>query len=336
MVKTTVRRGRSERGDESYCEPYVEPPNDASTKPAGVFNILPYVYDRPALTKGGPSCFLASAPPEVIMPARSPLPEQAGQHSFRSKHQDRTTTGPRADTSRPMTDMRAIIFDFDGVIADTEPLHFAALQRVLADIGITLTETAYYADYLGFDDRGCFMAALQTNQRPITPQLLKDLMTRKATAYLAAVKQRLVIFPGVRELVHEAADRYRLAIASGALRPEIELILEEAGIRKQFRQITSAEDVSRGKPAPDPFLHALEGLNRAEGNGALQAKDCLVIEDSLPGIRAARSAGMKVLAVANTHTVQDLGEADAITHSLAETSLDELRQRLWRTADHRP
>ena len=232
--------------------------------------------------------------------------------------------------------MRAVIFDFDGVIADTEPLHFAALQQVLADIGITLTEAAYYADYLGFDDRGCFTAALQANQRPITPPLLKDLMARKATAYLAAVRQRLVIFPGVRELVQEASDRYHLAIASGALRPEIELILEEAGIRKQFRHITSAEDVTRGKPAPDPFLHALEGLNRVDGRAALHARDCLVIEDSLPGIRAAKSAGMRVLAVANTHTVQDLAEADAITHSLTETSLAELRQRLWGTADQRP
>jgi beta-phosphoglucomutase len=97
-----------------------------------------------------------------------------------------------------MTDLRAIIFDFDGVIADTEPLHFAALQQVLADIGLTLTESAYYADYLGFDDRGCFMAALQAHRREVTPALLKHLMDRKATAYLAAVKQRLIIFPRAR------------------------------------------------------------------------------------------------------------------------------------------
>jgi beta-phosphoglucomutase len=135
----------------------------------------------------------------------------------------------------------------------------------------------------------------------------------------------------VRELVREAAEQYRLAIASGALRHEIELILEAAGIRKEFRHITSAEDVTHGKPAPDPFLHALNGLNRAHDTPAVQAADCLVIEDSLPGIRAARSAGMKVLAVANTHTVQDLGEADAITHSLTQTSLADLRRRLWGT-----
>jgi HAD superfamily hydrolase (TIGR01509 family) len=227
------------------------------------------------------------------------------------------------------SDMQAIIFDFDGVIADTEPLHFASLQQVLAGIGITLTETDYYADYLGFDDRGCFTAALQAHQRPAERNLIKTLMDQKATAYLAAVKHHLTIFPGVRELVREAADRYPLAVASGALRHEIELILEEAGIRKAFAHITSAEDVTRGKPAPDPFLHALQGLNRLNIRPPIQAADCLVIEDSLPGIRGARSAGMKVLAVANTHTAQDLREADAITHSLTETNLAELRHRLW-------
>ncbi|WHZ14028.1 MAG: HAD-superfamily hydrolase, subfamily IA, variant 3 [Nitrospira sp.] len=228
-----------------------------------------------------------------------------------------------------MSELRAVIFDFDGVIADSEPLHCAALRQVLADINIPLTETEYYADYLGFDDRGCFTAALQAHRRPLSPALLAELMEQKASAYLTAVKQHLVIFPGVREFVREAAERYKLAIASGALRNEIELILDEAGLRKAFHHITSAEDVARGKPAPDPFLHALAGLNRQSNQRALTPGDCLVVEDSLPGIRSARAAGMKVLAVANTHGVQDLEEADAITHSLADTRLSELQVRLW-------
>jgi haloacid dehalogenase superfamily, subfamily IA, variant 3 with third motif having DD or ED/haloacid dehalogenase superfamily, subfamily IA, variant 1 with third motif having Dx(3-4)D or Dx(3-4)E len=230
-----------------------------------------------------------------------------------------------------MSELRAIIFDFDGVIAHTEPLHFAALRQVLAGIDITLTEADYYADYLGFDDRGCFLAALQTHRRQTSPALLAELMGQKALAYLTAVKQQQTIFPGVPELIREAADRYRLAIASGALRNEIELILEEAGLRKAFQHITSAEDVTRGKPAPDPFLHAMAGLNRQPDRQSLTPGDCLVIEDSLPGIRAARAAGMKVLAVANTHGVQDLREADAITHSLVETRLSDLQARLWGT-----
>ena len=124
-----------------------------------------------------------------------------------------------------MSELRAVIFDFDGVIADTEPLHCTALQQVLAGIEITLTETEYYTDYLGFDDRGCIMAALHQHHRQVTPAVLTELMHEKALAYLTAVKQHLAIFPGVRELVLDAAERYPLAIASGALRNEIELIL---------------------------------------------------------------------------------------------------------------
>ncbi len=228
-----------------------------------------------------------------------------------------------------MHTLRAIIFDFDGVIADTEPLHYAGLRRTLEDIGITLTEPDYYTNYLGFDDRGCFLAALQANGRPITPEIVRDLMQKKAAAYLDSIKDHLVIFPGVREFVRAAAARYPLAIASGALRQEIELILEQAGIRNAFLHITSAEDVSRGKPDPQPFHYALAGLSQQRPALALQAGSCLVIEDSLPGIRAAKSAGMKVLAVANTHTAQDLHEAHAIAHSLAETQLAELETRLW-------
>ena len=225
--------------------------------------------------------------------------------------------------------MRAIIFDFDGVIADTEPLHFQGLRRTLAEIGITLTEPDYYEHYLGFDDRGCIVEALRVNRIPTTEPTVQDLMRKKAEAYLASIRDHLVIFPGVREFVEAAASAYPIAIASGALRPEIELILEQAGIRKAFLHITSAEDVTRSKPDPEPFLHALAGLNNQQIDSPLTPDACLVIEDSLPGIRAAKAAGMKVLAVTNTHTMQDLHEADVVSADLRHTRLTELRTRLW-------
>jgi beta-phosphoglucomutase len=231
-----------------------------------------------------------------------------------------------------MATLRAIIFDFDGVIADTEPLHFAGFRQTLAEIGISLTESDYYADYLGYDDRGCFIAALTANHHPTDPSALAQLMQRKAHAYLESVKEHLVIFPGVREFVREAAAAYPLAIASGALRHEIEMILEQAGLRKEFLHITSAEDVTRGKPDPQPFLQALNGLNRQRRVQAITAESCLVIEDSIPGIRGAKTAGMKVLAVANTHTIQDLHEAHAVAQSLSQIRLSELRERLWPAA----
>ena len=231
-----------------------------------------------------------------------------------------------------MATLTAMIFDFDGVIADTEPLHFAGYRQTLAEIGISLTESDYYANYLGYDDRGCFIAALTAHQHPTDPAALAQLMQRKAHAYLESVKDHLVIFPGVREFVREAAAAYPLAIASGALRHEIEVILEQAGLRKEFLHITSAEDVTRGKPNPQPFLQALNALNRQRQEQGITAGSCLVIEDSIPGIHGAKTAGMKVLAVANTHTIQDLHEAHAVVQSLSEIRLFELRERLWPAA----
>lgn len=260
-------------------------------------------------------------------PARTPAGSAPWCRADSRKPDKVTTSQAARDT---LATLRALIFDFDGVIADTEPLHFAGFRQVLNEQGIALTESDYYAHYLGYDDKGCFAAALSAHDRPASCTLIDALVSRKATVYLESIRRHLVIFPGVREFVRDAAGRYPLAIASGALRHEIELILECAGIRKEFQHITSAEDVTNGKPDPQGFLHALAALNRRQHGDSIVPADCLVIEDSIPGIRGARAAGMKVLAVANTHTVQDLHEADTITHSLAQISLHELRDRLWR------
>ena len=228
--------------------------------------------------------------------------------------------------------LRAIIFDFDGIVADNEPIHCAMFQRVLGELGIFLSEEEYYAEYLGYDDKGCFTAALRAKGRPAPRALIDELVGRKAAVYLDYIRTHLVIFPGVQAFVREAAKQYRLAIASGALRHEIEFILEQAGIRKEFEHITSAEDVSRGKPNPDPFLHALASLNRNACGSAspLVAEDCLVVEDSIPGVQAAHRAGMKVLAVTNTHPAEDLREADAVTNSLKDVAPSQLARDLWK------
>jgi HAD superfamily hydrolase (TIGR01509 family) len=205
---------------------------------------------------------------------------------------------------------------------------------VLEGIGLSLSETDYYANYLGFDDRGCFITALAANDRPTPPETVRFLMERKAAAYLEALRSHLVVLPGVPVFVRQASRQYPLAIASGALRPEIELILHTISLRDCFQQITSAEDVARGKPDPEPFLLALELLNKSSGVTAtapIKPDECLVIEDSIPGIRSGKAAGMKVLAVANTHAIGELNEADAITPGLDHINLQELSGRLWGT-----
>ena len=217
---------------------------------------------------------------------------------------------------------RALIFDFDGVIADDEPLHLAAFQEALAPEGLTLTRQAYYARYLGFDDHDAVLEALREAGRPAPPERVRALMAAKADSFLRLVRVGAPIFPGVTAFVRDAATRVPLAVASGALRHEIELILAQAGLAEFFAAIVSAEDVRAGKPSPEGFLRALERLRARLPDLAPGA--CLAIEDSQPGIESARRAGMRCLAVTNSYPAAELHGADLIVGSLEEAEWDRL------------
>ena len=217
---------------------------------------------------------------------------------------------------------RALIFDFDGVIVDDEPLHLAAFQAALAAEGITLTREAYYARYLGFDDHDAVVEGLREAGRPAEPERVRAVMAAKADRFLALVRAGAPIFPGVPAFVRAAAARVPLAIASGALRHEIELILAQAGLADCFATIVSAEDVGAGKPSPEGFLCALERLRVRLPD--LAPRDCLVVEDSQPGVEGARRAGMRCLAVTNSYAAAELGGADLIVSSLEEAGWDRL------------
>lgn len=218
--------------------------------------------------------------------------------------------------------LRAVIFDFNGIIVDDEPIHFELFQRVLGEEGITLTKDDYYARYLGFDDRGAFSFGFREHGRSLTNAELVELIGRKAAYYQDAIRNRVDIFPGVQSLVATLAAILPLAVASGALRREIETILTTAGLIAYFQAIVSAEDVERGKPEPDIFLKALGALNQLNrGAPPIAPSECVVIEDSKEGIKGARRAGMKCLAVTNSHGPELLGEADAVVASLADVEL---------------
>lgn len=217
---------------------------------------------------------------------------------------------------------QAIIFDFDGVIADDEPLHLAAFQRALASEGITITREQYYARYLGFDDRSAILEAFRDAGASPSPGRLAALLAAKAEQFLALVRAGAPIFPGVPAFVRDAAARVPLAIASGALRHEIELILAQAGLADCFSAIVSAEDVREGKPSPEGFLLALERLRERQSSLAPEA--CLVIEDSQPGLEGARRAGMRCLAVTSSYPADALGGADLIVGTLEDVRWDRL------------
>ena len=219
--------------------------------------------------------------------------------------------------------IRAIIFDFDGVITDSEPVHLKMFQKVLSEMGITLDAREYYEVYLGMDDKGCFTTILKANGIGTASQLIQSLIQKKTNYLMEYIKNDLFIYPGVVELVGSAKKDYLLAIASGALRHEIEFVLESAGIRSAFSVIVSAEDVSEGKPNPECFNKTLERLNGIGGE-RIKKDECLVIEDSIAGIEAAKAAGMSCVAVTNTYSRDRLTLADKVVKELSEINFENL------------
>lgn len=216
--------------------------------------------------------------------------------------------------------LRAVIFDFDGVIVDSEPVHFRWFQRLLAEEGVTLTRADYDAIYLGMDDRECFTEALTRHGKAAALTKVPDLIARKSALLMAEVAERPPVLPGAVDLVRTLAKSVPLAICSGALRREIEAMLTHAGIRSCFVDIVSAEDVTHSKPHPEGYAKALALLNRTQSPArAIAPGSCLVIEDSLAGIEAAKAAGMRCLAVANSYPEAALKQAnaDAVVATLA-------------------
>jgi len=216
--------------------------------------------------------------------------------------------------------LKAIIFDFNGVIVDDEPLHLELFRRVLGEEGVTLTDEDYHAKYLGYDDRGCFTAALRdagSEQKALDRDFVTGLISRKEIYYHEAIGDRLMLFPGVVELVEKLAKTYPMIVVSGALRSEIEVVLQRGGIRGCFRGIIAAEDVTACKPNPEGYLKALATLN-SHGGLQINPDECLVIEDSVAGVQAAKRAGMMCLAVTNSYSAEKLKQADWIVTTLVD------------------
>lgn len=202
---------------------------------------------------------------------------------------------------------RSLLFDFNGVVVNDEPQHCEALLATLEERDIHVDVAAYYREYLGFDDRECFRHAFaQSGQRLLTADDLSRLIDRKNALYETAIRRNLQLVPGVREFVVAAGrDRYRLAIVSGALRREIEWVLSETGLSEHFACIIAAEDVAACKPDPAGFRRALAIL-------AAEPEAAMILEDSLPGLAAARAAGVPCTMLTTSYPRTALEGADAV------------------------
>jgi beta-phosphoglucomutase len=218
--------------------------------------------------------------------------------------------------------LRAVIFDFDGVIVDSEPLHFRALRAALLPEGIEITGEEYVRSYLAYDDREAIRRALQQHGLPADPELMDRVEARKVDAFAASLHE-IPVFDGARELVRALAAEMPVAIASGARRDEIEAALSSLGLRDAFRAIVAAEDAPRTKPDPAPYLEAARRL--AEWAPGLAPADCVVFEDSMAGVDAALGAGMKVVGVAHSYPAVELRAAHRVVDSLAGFDAASLR-----------
>ncbi len=204
--------------------------------------------------------------------------------------------------------IRALIFDFNGVLADDDPIHMEAFRKVAYEEGLSFTDEEYMEKYLPLNDRDCFKGLLADHGRPLSLEHLNQLIDRKGDYYFRMIAEKAVLFEEAAAAVRAPAMRYPLAIASGARGTEIRHILSQGGLDRCFSAIISAEDVQFGKPHPEPFLRAHEKLK--EGYGSLKPAECVAVEDSIGGIQSAHDAGMRCLAVAHSYRSDRLRTAN--------------------------
>jgi beta-phosphoglucomutase len=210
--------------------------------------------------------------------------------------------------------IQAVVFDFDGVLADSEPIHFRVYRELLAPSGVTLTKEAYCERYLGFDDEGAFRQMAADFKLLLGDEEIEMLIVAKARRFEEIVSGTNVLYPAAVPCVERLGAKWPLGIASGALRADIDLMLKGAGLSDRFRFLVAAGDTDETKPAPDPYLKA------AELHG-LPPAACVAIEDSRWGLQSAKTAGMRTIAV--THTYPRAGlTADRVVDSLDDVTID--------------
>ena len=209
---------------------------------------------------------------------------------------------------------KAILFDMDGVIVDTEPLHVAAFQASLKHYGHDLSEKDYKQHFAGKTDEDGFKQYFAFINEEID---LLVIMDEKAKAYLKLAADQLVPYPGIIELIRTVSQHVPIALVTGSLRIEAEAVLNEFGITNCFTAVISANDVQHGKPDPEGYLKGAQAVG-------VDPADCIVIEDSPSGIEAARAAGIRCVAVTTTHAPDELGKATHVVEQLRVEGLDSL------------
>jgi beta-phosphoglucomutase len=221
--------------------------------------------------------------------------------------------------------LQAIVFDFDGVIANSEPLHLLAFQQALSDDGVELSSADYYARYLGYDDVGLFEALAKDRGLAMNRSDIDALVARKGERMQSLLRSGAVLFPGATEFIREAAAAVPIAIASGAMRHEIDEVIDAAGISDLFSTIVAAGDTPHSKPSPAPYRLVLERLRESSGRD-LDPRRSVAIEDSKWGLESAQGAGLRLVGVTNSYPAHELTGAELVVDSLQALTLPALEK----------
>ena len=223
--------------------------------------------------------------------------------------------------------LKAVIFDFDGVICDSEALHYRALNTVFNRCGVDIPKAVHWDKYLGFTDLENIEAVNADYCMGLDAVGVQRLIAEKKEVFdhLAAAESLLIdgVEPFVQMLMEHGLRR---AICSGALRSDIDLMLNGSGLDGAFEVIVTADDVAKGKPSPEGYLLALSKLNLS-GQDTIKPAECVVIEDSHWGLEAAKAAGMHPIAVTNTYSRAELeNKAEYVSDNLGTVTIEVLRQ----------
>ncbi|QMT59499.1 HAD family phosphatase [Legionella sp. PC997] len=217
----------------------------------------------------------------------------------------------------------AIIFDFDGVILDSEPLHYETCCEVLKPLGISISYSEYVENYLGLADKELFPKLLHNVGIHRSNEEIKRLIQKKTELYIQIINTRdsLPLIVDFEQFIFKVASKVnKIAICSGSSRSEIAAVLSrvrQGKLQTYFDSIVTTEDVQSGKPSPEGYLLAARRLNVLPGR-------CLVIEDTLHGIKAAKAAGMQVIGLTTTYDRNHFLIADQVV-----TGYRQLLGRVW-------
>ncbi|MEC7925670.1 MAG: HAD family phosphatase [Thermodesulfobacteriota bacterium] len=206
-----------------------------------------------------------------------------------------------------MNQMKIIIFDFDGVILDSENSHFIAFNEGLKNLNINISEDEYYSKYISLDDRGVITNVVNDKNISVTNEEIDMIIKNKNDYFESRLIDNSKLFPGVEELIIQLSKNFVLSIGSGANRSEIIKTLKNNNIYDYFEIIVSADEVNNPKPNPETYNRVLDNINTD-----FNINEIIVIEDSPGGIEAAKSAGLKCIAITNTFDNKELGKADII------------------------